>query len=160
MKRFRMAAALLGIFAAGCAGLRPTPPVAAPTDARVVAADDNFATGLAGAKAAVKLEAVNGTPTGAWRLDRGAGSAPAGPVNLLVGLWLVDKLLPLGAPDTFACLRFNAEAQTIYTVAAVAIDGKYVVVVHNTSFNPSHQVTSFEVAARVQTTPPACGKPD
>lgn len=160
MNRFRTAAALLGLFAAGCAGLRSAPPVASPTNTRVVAADDNFAAGLAGTKAAVKLEAVSGTPTGAWRLDRGAGTAPAGPVNLLVGLWLVDKLLPLGAPDTFACLRFTAEAQTIYTVAAVANDGKYMVVVHNTSFNPSQQVASFEVPARVQATPPACGKPD
>lgn len=161
MTRLRVTAALVSTLAAGCTVLAPSTPTAVPpTHARMVAADDAFASGLAGARASVLLEAINGTPTGAWRLDRGAGAAPAGAVNLLVGLWVHDKLLPLAGPDTFACLRFKAEPQTIYTVAAVTTGHQYTVVVHNTSFNPSHQVATFEVTAKGQTTPPACGRPD
>lgn len=161
MKRLRVTAALVSTLAAGCTVLTPsTPPTVLPTQARVIAADDGFASGLVGARASVRLEAINGTATGAWRLDRGAGAAPAGTVSLLVGLWVHDKLLPLAGPDTYACLRFQAEPQTIYTVAAVTTGQRYTVVVHNTSFNPSHQVATFEVAAKGQTTPPACGKPD
>lgn len=161
MTRFRLAIALVSTLAAGCTALTPSTPMAVPpTHARVVAADDGFASGLTGARASVRLDAINGAPTGAWRLDRGAGAAPAGAVNLLVGLWVHDKLLPLAGPDSFACLRFKAEPQTIYTVAAVATGNQYTVVVHNTSFNPSHQVATFEVTAKGQTTPPVCGKPD
>lgn len=160
MNRLSMAAAALGLFAAGCAGPKPSTLMATPTEARFVAADDHFATGLPGAKAAARLAAINGTPTGAWRLDRGAGAAPAGPVNLLVGLWVVDKLLPLAGPDTFACLRFKAEPHTVYTVAAVSSGTQYTVAVHNTSFNPSHQEATFVVEAKGQATPPVCGKLD
>lgn len=129
-------------------------------DARFVAADDDFATGLPGARATTRLDAVNGVPTGAWRLDRGVGASPAGPVNLLVGLRLQDKLLPFGSPDTFACIHFNAEPQTIYTVAAVLNASRYQVMVHNTSFNPSHPVAQAEVATGHQATMLTCGKAD
>lgn len=159
MKPLSMAAATLGLIVAGCAGPKPSTPSANLTDARFVAADDNFAPGLVGAKATARLDAINGVPTGAWRLDRGAGATPAGPVNLLVGLWIHDKLLPLGSPDTYACIQIQAEPQAIYTVAAVFNGSKYVVVVHNTSFNPSSQEATFEVVAKGQATPPACGKP-